>query len=85
MLLRLGGRTIVDISGYQIEISAYRVVCTLDHDLHGKIHYDQTPGIPSGTWLLIVTEISSSRASALLAIHLPIRQTRRIISGHVVI
>lgn len=47
VLLRLGGRTIVDISGYQIEISAHRVVCTLDHDLHSKIHHGQTPAFPA--------------------------------------
>lgn len=46
-LLRLGGCTIVDIDGYQIEASAHRAVCTLDHDLHGKIHHCQTTAFPA--------------------------------------
>lgn len=89
-LLRPGGCTIVDIGGYQIEASAHRAVCTLDHDLHGKIHHGQTTGRHSQRYApapYTVTEISPSRASALLTIRQTrpaIRQTRRTISTHIV-
>lgn len=85
-LLRPGGCTIVGIGGYQIEASAHRAVCTLDHDLHGKIHHGQTTAFPAVRGLLLTAiEISPSRASTLLAIRLAIRQTRRTISTHIVV